>query len=114
MEDSHKQDHDRIINMLDCSEKVVGIEKEVLLLKEKIKEFKEDKEKAESKNGKYMNWIFALLMAVAGSGINSFSTINVLKEKVQEQKKEIEKLSVYISDQTGWIEQKIDDHVANH
>ncbi len=104
----HYEDHRKMINMLDASQKVSEVNMRVVLLEERIKELKEDKEK----NSVLMRWIggmaFTIIMVVAGSAINQKSTVQVLQEKVMEQKTEIGKLSEYINGVDNDLQYQID------
>ncbi len=82
---------------------------EIALLNERIKEIKEDKEK----NSVLMRWIaggaFVIIMAVGGSAIQQTSAVEVIKEKVKEQKAEIEKLADYINGVDNDLQYQIDE-----
>ena len=83
---------------------------EIAIIKEKLAEIKDDKEKA----SKTFLWaggiIFTIIMSVAGFGIQSNATIQVLQEKVKEQKDEINKLNIYIQDVHGSLLDELDTH----
>lgn len=94
----HLDDHKKILSALDCSQQVAGLDKDLSLIAERIKEMKEDREKS-SKNFMWIGgMVFTIIMAVAGSAIQQNATVQVLQEKVMEQKDEINKLNTYIQD----------------
>ena len=83
---------------LDHNEQCIKNATDIAVIKEKLIESKDDKEKATAWTMRLVGIFAAIIMTVAGSAINSYSTINVLQEKVKEQKAEIEKLNTYIGD----------------
>ena len=83
---------------LDHNEQCIKNATDIAVLKEKFIEAKEDKDKATAWTMRLAGIFASVVLVVAGSAINSYSTINVLEEKVREQKNEIGKLSTYISD----------------
>ena len=109
-DDEHKRDHDRIIGMLDCTRQVAEHEIQLALVKERINEMKEDKDKTSAWNMRLVGILATIIMVTLGSAFTSYSTINVLKEKVSEQKDEINKLNVYIQDVEANLEFNLDGH----
>ena len=105
MVDAHKQDHDRILDKLNENSAVwkrlnelSGLEKDILLANERIQEMKADKEKSTAWSQRLASIAAGLIMALGGGAINSYSTQNVLQEKIKEQKTEITGLKEYITD----------------
>ncbi len=82
---------------------------QIALLNEKFKEMKEDR----VKSSKTFMWIggmvFVIIMAVGGSAIQQTSAVEVIKEKVKEQKAEIEKLADYINGVDNDLQYQIDE-----
>ena len=82
-----------MINDFDCMKELAELKMEMVLVKERIREAKEDKEKA----AKTFMWvggmIFAIVSAVAAFGIDSKATISVHDEKINEIKMEVKELS---------------------
>ena len=95
---------------LDNNEQCIKNSTDIAVIKEKLAEFKEDKEKATAWSMRMVGILSTVVLTVAASAINSYSTINVLEEKVKEQKEEINKLNIYIQDVESSLEYKFDDH----
>ena len=89
MNDSHKEDHDRIIQKLDENSSIwqklnelSGLEKDHILLNERIAEMKADKEKGTAWNMRLVGIAATLIMVLGGGAITQYATINTLQEKV--------------------------------
>ena len=83
---------------------------DIAVIKEKLIEARADKDKATAWTMRLAGIFAGIVLSVAASAINSYSTINVLEEKVKEQKAEIGKLSNYISDIEDNLSFKLDSH----
>ena len=83
---------------------------DIAVIKEKLKESKEDKDKATAWTMRLAGIFATVVLSVAASAINSYSTINVLEEKVMEQKNEINKLNIYIQDVEDNLEYRLNEH----
>ena len=83
---------------------------DIAVLKEKFIEARSDRDKATAWTMRLAGIFAGIVMAVAGSAINSYSTINVLEEKVKEQKAEIEKLNTYIQSAVDNLDYKLNQH----
>ncbi len=109
MSELHTEEHRMIMHQLDCSKEVAEVKMGLVLANERIKEMKEDKDKG----AVLIRWVggmaFAIVMTVAGSAIGQSSTVKVLQEKVKEQKKEIEKLTIYIGDVHAGLQEQLNN-----
>ncbi len=119
--DDHKQDHDRILKELDCSQDVARLKVEIALLKEWKRDQKSDDDRMradrkaeEDKKSRFIMWagglMFSIIMAVGASAIQQNATVQVLQEKVSEQKNEISKTEQYISN----VIDQMNDALSNH
>ena len=95
---------------LDHNEQCIKNATDIAVIKEKLIEAKEDKDKATAWTMRLAGIFATVVLTVAASAINSYSTINVLEEKVKEQKNEINKLNVYIQDVENNLEYKVEAH----
>ena len=95
---------------LDNNEQCIKNSTDIAVLKEKFIEARSDRDKATAWTMRLAGIFAGIVMAVAGSAINSYSTINVLNEKVKEQKAEINKLNIYIQDVESSLEYKLNQH----
>ena len=95
---------------LDNNEQCIKNSTDIAVLKEKFIEARSDRDKATAWTMRLAGIFAGIVMAVAGSAINSYSTINVLNEKVKEQKEEINKLNIYIQDVESSLEYKLNGH----
>ena len=109
--DQHEKDHQRILSKLDENRSIwnkinemASLERDVLLLNERITEMKDEKEKASKQFMWIMGMAFTVVMAVAGSAINQNATVKVLQEKVAEQKTEIAAVKKYANDLEDWVD----------
>ena len=109
--DQHEKDHRAILSKLDENRSIwnkinemASLERDVLLLNERIAEMKDEKEKASKQFMWIMGMAFTVVMAVAGSAINQNATVKVLQEKVAEQKTEIAAVKKYANDLEDWVD----------
>ena len=148
MDDTHKDDHDRIIKKLDENSSIwqklnelSGLEKDHILLNERIAEMKADKEKASAWSMRLVGIAASLIMLLAGGAITQYATINTLQEKVTQLEINNKEHSTNISDNKDgfakvqdWVdygfltkenfesfkqdvrdlEVKVDEHLSNH
>ena len=105
------RDHQRILSKLDENRSIwtkinelASLERDVLLLNERIMEMKQDKEKSVKQSMWIIGMAFTVIMAVAGSAINQNATVKVLQEKVAEQKMEIAAVKKYANDLEDWVD----------
>ena len=105
------RDHQRILSKLDENRSIwtkinelASLERDVLLLNERIMEMKQDKEKSTKQSMWIIGMAFTVIMAVAGSAINQNATVKVLQEKVAEQKMEIAAVKKYANDLEDWVD----------
>lgn len=82
---------------------------ELAIMKERWAEMKSDKEKS----NRQLYWaggiVFTIMMSVAGFLIQTNADVQVLQEKVMEQKDEINKLNIYIQDVDANLRYELDD-----
>ena len=109
--DQHEKDHRAILSKLDENRSIwnkinemASLERDVLLLNERITEMKDEKEKSSKQFMWIMGMAFTVVMAVAGSAINQNATVKVLQEKVAEQKTEIAAVKKYANDLEDWVD----------
>ena len=104
MSELDNHDHQIIMKQLSRAQEISALDKDVTLIHQRLEEMKEDKEKATAWAMRLVGIFATLTLAVAGSAINSFSTINVLKEKVAEQKQEIQSVRKYSEELEDWAD----------
>ena len=95
---------------LDHNEQCIKNATDIAVIKEKLIEAKDDKDKATAWTMRLAGIFATVVLTVAASAINSYSTINVLEEKVMEQKTEINRLNTYIQDVESSLEYKFNEH----
>ena len=109
--DQHEKDHRAILSKLDENRSIwnkinemASLERDVILLNERIMEMKEEKEKSSGQFRWIMGMAFAVIMAVAGAAIDQNATVKVLEEKVAEQKKDLGAVKKYANDLEDWVD----------
>ena len=109
--DQHEKDHRAILSKLDENRSIWNkinemgsLERDVILLNERIMEMKEEKEKSSGQFRWIMGMAFAVIMAVAGAAIDQNATVKVLEEKVAEQKKDLGAVKKYANDLEDWVD----------
>ena len=109
--DQHEKDHRAILSKLDENRSIwnkinemASLERDVILLNERIMEMKDEKEKASSQFRWIMGMAFAVIMSVAAAAIDQNATVQVLEEKVSELKTDLEAAKKYANQLEDWVD----------
>ena len=98
------EEHKVILQELRSSQDYHKHDVEIVLLKEQLREMKQDKEKASQWQMRLVGMLAGMAFSIIGSVMHSYSNLGILQEKIDEQKTEIKNLNQYIADSVAYIE----------